>query len=367
MPITPTEKYHQALAQQGYSPDTAQVRALALFDGLYRRIEGPRPGVGHSRWIRLIPGRSKQHSIRGIYLWGGVGRGKTFIMDIFYRCLPPGTAKRIHFHDFMNQIHRELKQHAGLEDPLRKIARGIAGKMKLLCLDEFIITDIGDAMIMAGLLESLFDCGVVLVTTSNTVPQNLYRDGLQRARFLPAIELIERHCEVVLLDSEEDYRLQKLQQTDLYTVPHSSAAEQKIRRYLGDHEIESRDSRDTLTINGRELLYEACSEDMVWFSFDALCKTNRSQTDYLEIARLFNTLILTEVESMDALQDDIARRFVLLIDILYDHRVKLICTAEVRPDRLYDGVRLAFEFERTSSRLIEMQSSQYLAQAHRVE
>lgn len=271
---------------------------------------------------------------------------------------------RAHFHDFMNQVHHALNQHSNQKNPLDKIAKDLASKIKVLCLDEFVITDIGDAMIMAGLLEPLFDTGVILVTTSNSAPDNLYQDGLQRARFLPAIELIFRHCDVFNLDGGEDYRLKGLQQTHLYTVPHSSTAIDEIRRYLDEHITSIQERREYLNINGRELGFQVCAEDTIWFTFDELCKTTRSQNDYLEIARLFNTLILTDIEKMSAMQDDVARRFVLLIDVIYDHRVKLICTAESSAEDLYQGERLAFEFERTSSRLIEMQSQGYLAKAH---
>lgn len=362
--MKPSTKYTQLIEQPEFDSDAQQSRAISLLDDLYWKLEQTQQFDDGSWLHRLLHRRQSRSSIRGIYFWGGVGRGKTFLMDIFYQSLPEENKIRTHFHDFMNQIHGALKQQASLENPLRNIAQELAGKIRVLCLDEFVITDIGDAMIMAGLLEPLFEAGVVLITTSNSAPDNLYRDGLQRARFLPAIELISRHCDVFNLDGGEDYRLKGLQQAHLYTVPHSSAAIDEIHRYLDEHVISIQERREHLHINGRELGFQVCAEDTIWFTFEELCKSTRSQNDYLEIARLFNTLILTDIEKMTAMQDDVARRFVLLIDVIYDHRVKLICTAESIAEDLYQGERLAFEFERTSSRLIEMQSEGYLAKAH---
>jgi cell division protein ZapE len=264
----------------------------------------------------------------------------------------------------MNRVHAGLRQKENLEQPLQAIARDIAASTDLLCLDEFVIIDIGDAMIMAGLLATLFAEGVVLVTTSNAAPTDLYRDGLQRARFLPAIGLLEQHCRVVELDGGQDYRLRFLQQTDLYTIPNDAATETRIRDYLQKHVTAAVAEKRELVINGRSLAHQFCAGDTVWFSFYELCETTRSQNDYLELARSFNTLIVTGIRQMGQADDDVARRFVLLIDVLYDHRVKLICSAAVSPEQLYLGKRLAFEFERTASRLLEMQSSEYLAGAH---
>ncbi|MCP4186164.1 MAG: cell division protein ZapE [Gammaproteobacteria bacterium] len=361
--MKPSDKYQAILEQPEFFADAGQNQAIALLDDLYTRLQ--QQSGTETGWLKtLLSSDLSKASIKGLYFWGGVGRGKTFLMDIFYQSLPNDDKQRVHFHDFMNQIHSALKKQSSLENPLHKIAEDLAEEFSILCLDEFVITDIGDAMIMACLLEALFEAGVVLVTTSNTAPQNLYHDGLQRARFLPAIDLVCRHCDVVNLDGGEDYRLKGLQQTDLYTVPHSLAVNKAIQLYLDEHVTPIQAYRDSLCINTRQLSFQVCAEDTVWFNFEELCKTTRSQNDYLELARLFNTLILTDIEIMSAMQDDIARRFVLLIDVMYDHRVKLICSAEAKAEHLYKGKRLAFEFERTSSRLIEMQSQQYLTQAH---
>ncbi len=362
--MKPSHKYQAIIEQPEFYDDNAQNHAIILLDDLYERLQ-QQTKVGSSNWwAKLFENDSTKASITGLYFWGGVGRGKTFLMDIFYQSLPNTDKQRTHFHDFMNQIHAALKKQSSLENPLRNIAREIAGEVGILCLDEFVITDIADAMIMAGLLEALFEAGVVLVTTSNSAPPNLYHDGLQRSRFLPAIDLLCRHCNVVNLDGGEDYRLKGLQQTNLYTVPHSQAVNEAMQRYLHEHVTPIQAYRDNLCINDRQLSFQVCAEDTVWFSFSELCKTTRSQNDYLELARLFNTLILTDIEIMSSMQDDIARRFVLLIDVMYDHRVKLICSAAAKAEHLYQGKRLAFEFERTSSRLIEMHSQQYLVQAH---
>lgn len=363
--MNPTQKYQALLQQSEFIADAAQQEAVKQLDALFHELIDCR---SQGWWQRLFSRSAQWHAQRGVYFWGGVGRGKTLLMDLFYQVLPREIpSERSHFHSFMNRVHRGLKQHRNVADPLALVAHDIAQKTRVLCLDEFVIIDIGDAMIMAGLLEVLFADGVVLVTTSNVAPQNLYRDGLQRTRFLPAIDLIARHCEVFNLDGEQDYRLRFLQRTDLYSVPHTAATEKAIRSYLEQHVAPVQAEQRQLEVNRRLLQHRYCAEDTVWFSFAELCETSRSQNDYLELARCFNTLILTDIRHMGAADDDVARRFVLLIDVIYDHQVKLICSAAAPPARLYSGKRLAFEFERTASRLIEMQSSEYLAGAHTLQ
>ena len=365
MRVKPSQKYRELMRQPGFVADAAQRRTVGLLDELHARLSDlPEP----SWWQRLVPGRARPAAIRGLYLWGGVGRGKTLLMDLFYQALGDELPRqRAHFHGFMNRVHAQLKRLTDTRHPLRQVARDFAAETRVLCLDEFVIIDIGDAMIMAGLLETLFAEGVVLVTTSNVAPADLYKDGLQRARFLPAIDLLEHNCDVVNVDGDEDYRLRFLQQTDLYRVPHGLETDDAIRAYLAEHVIPVQRLRPELVVNGRILQPKFCAEDTVWFHFAELCETARSQNDYLELARLFNTLILTDIRQLGEHDDDAARRFVLLIDVLYDHHVKLMCSAAVNPDELYRGKRLEFEFERTASRLIEMQSEQYLAQAHTLQ
>ena len=230
--MIPSEKYSHLIENAGFESDPDQIQAMKILDDLVLQImEDKRDESGF--WIRRLFNRnSNDPSAKGVYFWGGVGRGKTFVMDIFFHCLPQRRKSRKHFHEFMNQIHNSLKQNARLKNPLKTIAQEIATKIDVLCLDEFVVTDIADAMILSGLLEPLFERGVILVTTSNSPPQNLYHDGLQRARFLPAIDLLCEHCRIVNLDSGKDYRLQGLRQTDLYTVPHSDQAKREIQRYL---------------------------------------------------------------------------------------------------------------------------------------
>ena len=361
--MKPSKKYLDIVQRSGFVIDDAQQHALTLLDRLQLELEQRLNGQSRN-WLRMLSLKKSARPLCGVYLWGGVGRGKTFLMDIFYQCLPIEKKRRIHFHQFMNDVNRSLKLLQNTEKPLQKIARELSNKIRILCLDEFVIIDIADAMIMSGLLEALFEEGVVLVTTSNSLPQNLYHEGLQRARFLPAIELITRHCEVVNLDGAQDYRLLGLQQTNLYMVPHSAVVVDEMNAYLSEHITPYQSQSDWISINDRKLNFQHCAEDTIWFSFEELCKTSRSQSDYLELARMFNTLILTDIEVMSSNSDDVARRFVLLIDVLYDHHVILICSASESPEKLYQGKRLAFEFERTASRLIEMQSQPYLAQAH---
>jgi cell division protein ZapE len=361
--MKPSEKYQAFLNSGEFYADDSQRYAIGQLDELQAALID-QPIERHSWWRWLTGSSSTTNTPPGLYFWGGVGRGKTFLMDIFYQCLPFEKKRRFHFHAFMNQIHQSLKQLSDTSNPLEAVAKDLAGDMTVLCLDEFVITDIADAMILSGLLKALFEQGVVLVTTSNCHPNDLYRDGLQRARFLPAIDLISKRCDVINLDGGKDYRLMGLQQMHLYTVPHSQAALDEVNFYLSDHVQPIRPNSKRLNINGRELSFQFCSEDTVWFSFNELCKTSRSQTDYLEVARLFSTVIITDIEQMGDLTDDIAKRFILLIDVLYDHHVILICTAAVAVDQLYQGRRLSFEFERTMSRLIDMQSEQYLTQAH---
>jgi cell division protein ZapE len=361
--MKPSDKYQSILNSGEFHSDDSQRHAIEQLDELQALLIS-RTVQKNRWWQKLVRTRTTATAPLGLYFWGGVGRGKTFLMDIFYQCLPFEAKRRLHFHAFMNQIHRSLKQLSDTSNPLEAVAKELAGDMRVLCLDEFVITDIADAMILTGLLKALFEEGVVLVTTSNCQPNNLYRNGLQRARFLPAIDLISKRCHVINLDGGKDYRLLGLRQTHLYTVPHSQAVVDEVNLYLLEHVQPIQLNMEHLNLNGRELNFQFCSEDTIWFSFNELCKTSRSQNDYLEISRLFRTLILTDIEQMNDLTDDTAKRFILLIDVLYDHRVILICSASVIVDQLYQGKKLAFEFERTVSRLIEMQSEQYLTQLH---
>ena len=369
--MKPSSKYREFLQSSEFQQDSVQQHAISLFDHLQDKIlsdqqAAPQRSLLGSLLSSIKPGsKPSRPPVEGLYLWGGVGRGKTFMMDIFFETLPIADKKRVHFHRFMKFIHDELKHSKMAEDPLSDIAREYARNVRVLCLDEFVVTDIGDAMLIGRLLKALFDQRVTLVTTSNTTPEGLYKDGLQRANFLPAIALLNQHCEVFNLDGGQDYRTLGLKQAELYQCPHSDEAVEFLRHYLDTHLLMSKQN-DSLEVNGRLIPYEYCAEDTIWFSYEELCKTARSRLDYLEIAQDFGTLVLSGIEQMDDKTNDAARRFVSLIDVLYDHRVKLICTAMVPVEELYLEGKLSFEFQRTVSRLLEMQSQEYMGQSHKI-
>jgi len=361
--MKPSTKYKEFMQQSSFYPDQAQLHSVYLLDKLYEKIVKNNENSQNliSRLGRVFGINVER--VEGLYFWGGVGRGKTFLMDIFFEVLPIKKKKRFHFHQFMQQIHEELSKVKKGKDPVKEIARKLTDDTRVLCIDEFVVTDIGDAMLIGQLLDALFKRGIILVTTSNTPPEELYKDGLQRSNFLPAIELIDKHCQITNLDGGKDYRALGLKQTRLYQVPHNNEAVQIIENYLNSHLISVR-QHDSLIINGRKINFEFCAEDTVWFSFEELCKTPRSSFDYLEIASLFNTVIITGIQAMNEETMDVARRFVSLIDVFYDNRIKIICTADVVVEELYRHQFLAFEFTRTVSRLLEMQSLDYIGQTH---
>lgn len=351
--------YQETLAAQGHEADAAQRQVVDLFAELQAKLErNP-----DRRLLGLLPG--KKEAVRGLYLWGGVGRGKTFLMDIFYRALDIKKKKRIHFHRMMHNVHDRLRILDDIEDPLDQVAADIAEETEVLCFDEFFVSDIGDAMILAKLLEGLFERGVTLVATSNSKPADLYRNGLQRERFLPAIALLEKYTNVVEMDGGNDYRLQLLRTSGTYITPLGDAADSSLKHYFdriaAGHSLEEHE----LTILGRKLATRRCAKGVAWFDFMAICDGPRSQDDYIEIARWYPTVIVSDIPQLDRRLEDPARRFIALVDEFYDRKVKLIVSAATEIDRLYSGQRLAFEFERTASRLVEMQSDEYLHAEHR--
>ena len=359
---TPAGRY-QALVDAGeITADPAQHAIIKVLDELFHNLQKqPAP---ERWWRRLFPTRPDAEPLRGIYLWGEVGRGKTFLVDLFYDCLPAQGKRRVHFHRFMRGVHAALKNHRRQRDPLPRVARDIARDTRLLCLDEFFVADIADAMILAGLLDGLFRQGVTLVTTSNTPPSRLYRDGLQRARFEPAIELLEKHTRVLSLDSETDYRLRALERAEIYHTPLDEGADQALEAAFDALAPDTGKADTTVEIEGRKIPVRRLADGVAWFEFDALCDGPRSQNDYLELACQFQTLLLSNVPVLDWRLENQARRLVNLIDVLYEHNVKLIMSAGSTPERIYQGERLQFEFQRTTSRLLEMQSHDYLARAH---
>jgi cell division protein ZapE len=350
--------YENRLHAEGLTPDSDQRAALKAL----QRVADALPFRQRSGWRRWFGDRKEL--VRGVYLWGGVGRGKTWLMDLFHDSLDGVPRARFHFHRFMQRVHSDLTLIQGQADPLGQVARRMAKQWQLLCLDEFNVVDIGDAVILAGLLRSLFNEGIVLVTTSNKLPGDLYRDGIQRASFLPAIDLLNAFTEVVELGGDRDYRRLVLQQARVYHSPLSEATDATLGTEFERLSHGQSEGPGVLEINGREIPFRRRSEDMVWFDFEALCGPPRSQNDYIELARFYQTVFLSGIPVMGAARDDRTRRFIFLIDEFYDRRVKLVVSAEAHADRLYIGERLAFEFQRTVSRLTEMQTPNFLGLPH---
>jgi cell division protein ZapE len=311
--------------------------------------------------------KSELYPEEGLYFWGGVGRGKTYLMDNFYESLPFERKMRVHFHRFMRRVHQDLKQLKGQADPLRKVADKIASETCIICFDEFFVSDITDAMILGTLLEELFARGVCLVATSNIIPNDLYFNGLQRQRFLPAIALLNERCCVLNVDGGVDHRLRALEQAELYHSPLDKAAVQAISDTfdrLVPVEGEIKQGVD-LEVEGRPIPVIKLAEDIVWFEFTAICEGPRSQNDYIDIACEFHAVMISNIPLLGGINDDAARRFINLVDEFYDRNVKLAITAVAPLHALYPSGRLGFEFQRTQSRLLEMQSHEYLARPHR--
>ena len=302
---------------------------------------------------------------RGLYIWGGVGRGKTHLVDTFYDSLALERKLRVHFHRFMQRVHSALTQHSGAKNPLEVVADEIADEALVLCFDEFFVSDIGDAMILGGLIDALFRRGVTLVATSNIPPQDLYRDGLQRSRFLPAIALLEQHLTVTQLEAATDYRFRTLQRADLWHVPHDGAASAALSEYFLSLTGQEAGDPKTVDINQRAVNLLADAPGVAWATFSTLCEEPRSAVDYVEMAREYHTVLIEQIPLLDRDKEDAARRFINLVDEFYDRNVKLIATAAQPPEMLYDGSRLRFEFDRTVSRLQEMRTQEYLKAEHR--
>jgi cell division protein ZapE len=362
--MTPWERYQADLKRPEFTHDPAQEMAMRHLQALYEALlEQPQP----STWQRLLERVRKQpkEPVKGLYFWGGVGRGKTYLVDTFYDCLPFPEKKRLHFHRFMHAVHHQLKGLKNQQDPLRTVAARFAEQARVICFDEFFVSDIADAMILAGLLDELFAQGVTLVATSNIEPDLLYHDGLQRERFLPAIALIKRHTKVLNVDGGTDYRLRYLEQAEIYHSPADAQADRILAEEFEHIAGEAGRADVPLEIEGRAIATRRLAEGVVWFDFRAICDGPRSQADYIEIARTFHTVLVSGIPEFSKARDDQARRFIALVDEFYDHDVKLICSAARPVEALYAGQRLAFAFERTVSRLQEMQSREYLGRPHR--
>jgi cell division protein ZapE len=343
--------YRESLEQRGFVPDPAQWRAVERLQRLYE--EWTEYKARRSNALkRLIV---KPPLPKGVYLCGPVGRGKSFLMDAFFRCVPLVRKRRVHFHHFMREIHRELAELKGTEDPLAAVAERTARRQRLICFDEFHVADIADAMILGRFLEQAMEHGVEFVMTSNYAPDDLYPNGLQRERFLPAIELLKRRLDIVSVDNGTDYRRLKMEKLKVYHLG-SEAPLEKIFAELKDVEEE----RQPLDVEGRVIPYRKRAGGVVWFDFAALCGGPRSYADYVDLARRFHTVLLSGVPRMTPKESDAARRFTWLVDVLYDDRVNLVVSAEAEPEALFAAGEHAAEFQRTVSRLHEMQSVEYL-------
>jgi cell division protein ZapE len=361
------EAYRQQLKERGFHADPAQEAAVAALNDLRQRLlkKERTSASGASRLLSRLGKRKPVKPEKGLYLWGGVGRGKTWLMDLFFHSLPFEAKRRRHFHRFMYDVHSQLRQLANRESPLEQVAESIARQTHVLCFDELFVADIADAMILSTLLEALFRRGVSLVATSNVPPKDLYKEGLQRARFLPAIKLLEDNTKVLAVDGGTDYRLRQLTQAGTYIDTSTPDADARIGALFNELSDSDPDEAGTVEIEGRSIPVVKESENVIWFDFEALCEGPRSQNDYIEIAREYQSVIVSHVPVLTAQRENAARRFIALVDELYDRHVNLIVSAAAAPAELYKGDRLGFEFQRTISRLTEMQSEEYLASEHR--
>lgn len=363
------DRYLEAIREHGFSSDEAQLEAVETLDRvreqLLRRAAPPRLTARLTpRFMRPWFGGAITGPVRGVYLWGGVGRGKTFVMDLFFDSLPFDEKLRRHFHRMMYRVHGQLRRLGTHQDPLAHVADELADRARVICFDEFFVADIADAMILGRLLDALFRRGVTLVATSNIPPDELYRDGLQRARFLPAIALLNEHTNVLNVDGRTDYRLRVLEQAEIFHSPLDAAANRNLADYFERIAPDAGTRGQAVEVLGRDIPMIRRADGLAWFDFGALCDGPRSQNDYIEIARSFQTVIVSDVPVLDRSREDQARRFIALVDEFYDRKVKLIISADVPIAELYAGRRLMQEFERTRSRLLEMQSTDYLAAPH---
>ena len=369
--LSPTSRYQQALKDGSHQPDNVQLEAVNRLETIFQALTTPtRPAPQESglmaRFGKLLGKRESPTNapVRGLYMWGGVGRGKTWLMDLFYHSLPGERKQRLHFHRFMLRVHEELTALQGQSDPLEIIADRFKAETDVLCFDEFFVSDITDAMLLGGLMKALFARGITLVATSNIPPDELYRNGLQRTRFLPAIDAIKQHCDIMNVDAGVDYRLRTLTQAHLWLSPLNEETRQQMDKLwlaLAGTKVEH---APTLEINHRPMQTLAVENQTLAVSFTTLCVDARSQHDYIVLSRLFHTVLLSDVPVMTPLMESEARRFIALVDEFYERHVKLVVSAASPLYEIYQGERLKFEFQRCLSRLQEMQSEEYLKREH---
>jgi len=355
--------YAREIAKRGFTSDKAQIAALAALERLRAELATAASAPLGKRLLRGLTRDNGGH--RGVYLWGGVGRGKTWLMDLFYSSLTIAQKRRTHFYRFMQEVHADLKRLKGMQSPLEGVADKLARKAQVICFDELFVSDIADAMILAGLFGALAKRGVALVFTSNVKPKDLYKGGLQRDRFTPTIALIEKHCDVIAVDGGVDYRLRQLKKATIYLPTGASDTQKKLEVLFDDLSDDDVETDGTITINHRKIKVLRESENVIWFDFAALCEGPRSPADYIAIASEYQSVIISSVPVLHDTADNAARRFISVIDEFYDRGVNVVISAAASPADLYKGEKLKFEFQRTSSRLIEMQSEEYLARAHR--
>jgi cell division protein ZapE len=358
-PAGPRARYEADLQSPDFVHDPAQFQAVEALQSIYDQLLN-KPEKSHG----LFGHKKERPHIEGLYLWGGVGRGKTYLMDCFFDTLPIDDKVRLHFHRFMAKVHEARKRYAHQTDPLKKIAAEWAAD-RVLCFDEFFVSDIADAMILSRLTEALFEHNVTLVTTSNVAPDDLYKGGLKRDRFLPAIERLKNNCRVMHMEDGTDFRLDHIEQSVTYQVPPGEAADATLAKAFNRLATGETVNVGNVEILGRKLPTRKSADTVVWFDFDTLCRTPRSANDYIELAREFSVIMISGVPVLGVADNNAARRFISAIDEFYDRRVNVFVTAEAGPDNLYTSSRLAFEFERTTSRLHEMSTTEYLSAAHR--
>lgn len=357
---TPVSWYKKASRLEGFIKDKAQYQAIEILDDLWHDL------MDFKKRRNRFLGRSfrSPHVPKGLYFYGGVGRGKSFVMDAFFGCLPYKRKRRVHFHAFMAEVHERLRAHKGEANPLTVVSEEIAQAVRLLCFDEFHVSDIADAMILGRLLEGLFAKGVVLVATSNYAPNELYPNGLQRHNFLPTIRLMEDKLHVVNLDGGEDYRMRALSKADVFLVQTGEECDAKMAALFAKMTEGQAEQEKIVTIHGRKLTTRGHTEDAIWFDFKELCFGPRSQADYLYLAQRYRTVFVSNILKLEADKRSEARRLTWLVDVFYDYRVKMVATSAAAPEDIYTEGDFAGEFERTASRLIDMQTEQYLSLPH---
>jgi cell division protein ZapE len=355
--------YAREIAKRKFSPDAAQLAAIQHLERLRVELAEAASAPLGKRLVRSLTGNGA--APRGVYLWGGVGRGKTWLMDLFYGSLTLAAKRRTHFYRFMQEVQADLKRLKGMQSPLDGVADKIAKKSRIICFDELFVSDIADAMILANLFNALLKRGVALVFTSNVKPKDLYKGGLQRDRFLPSIALIEENCDIVSVDGGVDYRLRQLTAAPIYLASDDPKTPAKLAELFDDLSDEDIESGHDISVNHRKIKVVRESENVIWFEFAALCEGPRSPADYIAIASEYQSVIVANVPVFGVDHDNAARRFISVIDEFYDRGVNVVLSAAAPPQELYRGEKLKFEFQRTASRLVEMQSEEYLARAHR--